>query len=90
VTEILTPGSPRWEQFLDALDAMLGEKGCDGDGMGDFNPAHIHRHAKTVMRSMGNVDIAGSLAYFEAHGGYCDCEILLNVPYVRALPSDLH
>src|SRR5262245_10158884 len=67
MTEILTPESPRWDQFLDALVAMLGERGCDGDG-----PAYIHRHAKTIMKNMGNVDIAGSLAYFEEHGGYCD------------------
>jgi hypothetical protein len=69
MTEILTPESPRWGQFLGALDAMLGEKGCDGDGTGDFNPAYIHRHAKTIMKNMGNVDIEDSLAYFEEHGG---------------------
>jgi hypothetical protein len=31
------------------------------------------------MTEMGNVDIPASIAFFEEHGGYCDCEILLNV-----------
>jgi hypothetical protein len=31
------------------------------------------------MSEMGGVDIPASLEYFEEHGGYCDCEILLNV-----------
>ncbi len=34
------------------------------------------------MAEMGDADIPGTIAFFEAHGGYCDCEILLNVdPY---------
>jgi hypothetical protein len=68
--EVLTPESPRWEQFTD----MLLGSGCDGDA-GD----HVHRHAKAVMAAMGGIDIEATLAFFEDHGGYCDCEILLNV-----------
>src|SRR5262249_23932823 len=26
-----------------------------------------------------DVDVEGSLAYFEGHGGFCDCEIVFNV-----------
>jgi len=83
MAEILTPDSPRWDEFSDALDA-IGR--CDGDGTGESNPALVHRYAKVVMTTMGNIDIAGSIAFFEEHGGYCDCEILLNVPYVRRPP----
>jgi hypothetical protein len=78
--EILTPESPRWDKFADALfeatrvpdyaDAWL----CDGDA-GD----HVYRYAKAVMASMGNVDIEGSIEFFRNHGGFCDCEILFNV-----------
>lgn len=74
--EILTPDSPRWDEFANALSA-IGR--CDGDGTGESNPGLVHRYAKVVMTNMGNVDIAGSLAFFKEHGGYCDCEILLNV-----------
>ena len=49
----------------------LGERGCAGGTNKD--------NAETVMRKMGGVNIEASLAYFEDHGGYCDCEILLNV-----------
>ena len=28
---------------------------------------------------MDGIDVSESLAYFRLHGGYCDCEILLNV-----------
>ena len=31
------------------------------------------------MAEMGDINIEATLAYFEDHGGYCDCEILMNV-----------
>ena len=71
MAEILTPESPRWEQFTDMLGSM---EWCDGDA-----GAHVHRYAKAVMAAMGGIDIEATLAFFESHGGYCDCEILLNV-----------
>jgi hypothetical protein len=53
---------------------------CDGDeGNNRTTPEHVHRHAKGVMATMGGIDTAASLDFFKAHGGYCDCEILLNV-----------
>jgi hypothetical protein len=72
--EVLTPESPRWEQFTGLLESTGSVWGCDGDA-GD----HVHRHAKAVMAAMGGIDIEATLAFFESHGGYCDCEILLNV-----------
>ena len=72
--EILTPDSPRWETFIEGLESWLSENdGCDGDR------EHVHRCAKAVMHKMGRINIEASLSYFEDHGGYCDCEILLNV-----------
>jgi len=84
MSEILTPESPRWDEFANGLSMMMtrgcgeGQWRCDGDGFG-ANPEHVHRYAKTVMRNMGNVDIEGTLAYCKEHGGGCDCEILFNV-----------
>jgi hypothetical protein len=83
--EVLTPESPRWNEFADALWQSMAIPGepvrwrCDGDGSGDSNPELVHRHAKKVMADMGNVDIPASIAFFESRGGYCDCEILFNV-----------
>jgi hypothetical protein len=77
--EVLTPENPRWEQFTAAmLDSMESMELCDGDAR-QAEPDKVHRHAKAVMTAMGDIDIAATLAFFEAHGGYCDCEILLNV-----------
>ena len=75
--EILTPDSDRWSAFFDALDYAVEVNGCDGDHW-DAGP-NTHRLAKRVMTEMGNVDIPESIAYFQNHGGYCDCEILMNV-----------
>jgi hypothetical protein len=78
--EILTPNSPRWDEFADALFEATLVPGkpdswvCDGD-----RGEHVFRYAKAVMTDMGDVDIERSLAFFREHGGYCDCEILLNV-----------
>jgi hypothetical protein len=66
--------SPRWDAFIEQLNAVLAEDGCAGDASDDTDC-----HAKAVMRDMGGVDIESSLDYFENHGGYCDCEIILNV-----------
>jgi hypothetical protein len=68
--EILTPNSDRWKTFILAVEAAVKIDGCD---------AKTQRLAKRIMTDMGNVDIPGSIEYFEAHGGYCDCEILMNV-----------
>ncbi len=81
--EILTPESPRWEEFADALSEAMDWNAeswlCDGDGTGKSDPKLVHRYAKAVMARMGNVDIAGSIEFFRDHGGFCDCEILFNV-----------
>jgi hypothetical protein len=82
--EVMTPQNPRWELFADALYRMMEWNEhtwkCDGDkGHNPEHPEHVHRYAKTVMGLMGGIDIEKSLAFFEEHGGYCDCEILFNV-----------
>jgi hypothetical protein len=70
IMETLTPESPRWEEFIEQLNAAPAEDGCAGDASDD-----THCHAKVVMRDMGGVGIESNLAYFEDHGG----EIILNV-----------
>jgi hypothetical protein len=73
-SEILTPVSVRWEEFCDLLDKALCRYGCDND-----SGPRVHRHARRVMTKMGGIDIPVTLKFFESQGGYCDCEILLNV-----------
>ena len=68
---VLTPDSPRWGAFVEELEALLSKHGCAG--------GTSKRWATAVMYRMGDINVASTLAYFEDHGGYCDCEILLNV-----------
>lgn len=62
---IMTPKHSRWTEFYNRLSQIPN---CD----------HTADTAIEVLNSMG-MDVAASLDYFRAHGGYCDCEILMNV-----------
>jgi hypothetical protein len=79
MAEVLTPDSDRWDTFTETLFLALYPDGGDRSVcLGDSGPG-VHRYAKEIMQDMGGIDIAGSLEFFMAHGGHCDCEILLNV-----------
>jgi len=70
--EILTIEHPRWTEFAKLLQATIESDGC--------NAVHYDRpHATNLLETIGGIDVPATLRYFDAHGGYCDCEILLNV-----------
>jgi len=71
MTEIMTPSSRRWGEFINALDCAVQINGCHG--------GESLRLAKAIMGGMGGVNVAQSIEYFRDHGGFCDCEILMNV-----------
>jgi uncharacterized protein DUF2695 len=81
MTEIMTPKSQRWDAFAAALDEAIECEGCDGDE-GQASLGRTHRHAKKIMGDMGAIDVEASLAFFKENGGYCDCEVLMNVDAV--------
>jgi hypothetical protein len=56
-------------RLCDVLGLAMETNGCEGE----------HQQAERIMNAMGNFDISASIAFFRAHGGYCDCEILFNV-----------
>jgi hypothetical protein len=68
-TSILNPESPRWDEFAARLNSAVLAIGC----------RHDTSCAETMMCSMDNIDIAGSLAFCQRHDGFCDCEIIYNV-----------
>jgi hypothetical protein len=74
---VMTPINPRWHEFCDKL---AGDNyrcnGCLRFENGTLNPDSF---AVQILSEMGNLDIESSIAFFERHGGFCDCEILLNV-----------
>jgi hypothetical protein len=65
----MTPKHRRWQEFCNKLGVLALD--CAGTRERPF--------ARAILASMGSFDIEGSLAYFDNHQAYCDCEILLNV-----------
>jgi Protein of unknown function (DUF2695) len=87
---VMTTEHRRWSEFEDRLG---GPEGCDfrEDADGEVRwkcSAHTREQAVAILRDMGisDADLLKTLDYFDAHGGYCDCEILLNVD--ARLPGD--
>jgi hypothetical protein len=64
-----------WSEFCEALLTALGGK-LPGLCMGDVGGRHYFTQRLLEARGF---DPEASLALYETKGGYCDCEILLNV-----------
>jgi hypothetical protein len=75
--EILTLKHPRWREFANKLSDAL----ADADDICD----NTLRRSVRVLEKMAGIDVRGTIAWFGEHGGYCDCEILMNID---RLPPD--
>lgn len=87
VTQSLTtmrPEHPRWREFCarlggpEACNFREGENGrLIWDCRGGFDKSFSFR----ILQDMGfpGEAIEQSFAYFNQHGGHCDCEILFNI-----------
>jgi hypothetical protein len=71
---------PRWMEFVVRLNGPEGVncRAVDGTPVswtcnGDFQAT------SRVLKLMGGLDITQSLEFFKSEGGYCDCEVLMNV-----------
>ena len=60
----------RGDEFVARLEELQGY-GCD----------HDHRHTRAILAAMGldEQELAASITYLEEKGGFCDCEVRLNV-----------
>lgn len=71
---------PRWGKFMERLE---GVEGCNfhdnSDGNMTWRCAHNHDLATKILADMGGFDAKASIESFEDNGGYCDCEIVLNM-----------
>jgi hypothetical protein len=67
--EVMSPEHHRWPDFCQTLTRLLNKYACD----------HDHHLAERAMAELGGIDIPESIALFCKHGGYCDCEIILNI-----------
>ena len=83
----MCPDHPQWDEFIDRLE---GPEGCDfhlkvpGDQESctwTCDATAGFPLATRILVEMGLTpdEIEESLSYFREQGGFCDCEILLNV-----------
>ena len=70
VKPIMNNQHPRWTNFLELVNILFeyNDRRCSGDS----------KFARFVLSKEG-VDIEKSIEYLQDNGGYCDCEILMNV-----------
>jgi Protein of unknown function (DUF2695) len=67
--QTMTTGHPMWDRFADSIVTLLEAQECD-------NTLTISRELLVDMRIF---DVDGSIEWLQDHGGFCDCEVLLNV-----------
>lgn len=65
---VMTNGHPQWSEFIGRLSRVAGQ--CDSKTLS---------HSSAILQTMGGFDVEKSLEFFRQHGGYCDCEVLMNV-----------
>jgi hypothetical protein len=76
-TEVLTPSSHKfWPALRQRLNDVLityvngkPHSKCQGD---------LTQTVK-ILRSLHNIDVEETLILYQELGGYCDCEVLMNV-----------
>ncbi len=69
--DTMTTEHERWHEFYVRLAREVEAQGCTS--------RRDRPRATYVLTEMDGFDVPASLAYFETCGGYCDCEILMNV-----------
>ena len=67
--EILNKKHPYWRAVYVRLNDGLVKRGCN----------HTFDITEQILFSLPNVDVGGTLDLFMESGGYCDCEVFLNV-----------
>jgi hypothetical protein len=79
---VMKPGHPRWSEFVKRLEGPEGVNMREGrDGALVWDCASNYRGTAAVLARMGlsASDVEATFQYFRSCGGYCDCEVLLNV-----------
>lgn len=84
----MTIDHPLWEEFMDRL---YEDEGCkfqqtETSLTWTCDSTTAFPVTRRILADMGFTPdyIEQSLAYFQSHNGYCDCEIVLNVDLLKA------
>ena len=56
-------------QLFELLDAQLHERGCN----------HSLKLTEQILSNLDVKDVLSVLTWLEEQGGYCDCEVMINV-----------
>ena len=67
--EILNKKHPYWRAVNYRLYIALLNHRCD----------HSFDLTEQILFSLPNINVGGTLDFFMEHGGYCDCEVYMNV-----------
>jgi hypothetical protein len=74
--EILTPLHNYWNAFSYRLNQLLY---THTEGKPQFNCKHDLSNTKKILKTLPNIDVEGTLLLYQDLGGFCDCEVLMNV-----------
>ena len=66
----LHPDHDRWAEFVNEMLWSCDYTNCDHN---------TNRITRDVLRKMKGIKVAKTLMFFRSLGGYCDCEVMLNV-----------
>jgi|APSaa5957512622_1039677.scaffolds.fasta_scaffold132726_2 hypothetical protein len=76
ISEVLTPSHKYWPALRQRLNDVLityvngkPHSKCQGDLMQTIK----------ILKSLHNIDVEETVILLQGLGGYCDCEILMNV-----------
>ena len=64
-----------FKELFDHLDRELQKRGCD----------HTCGMTTTFLSGKGVADLPAVMRWLDEHGGYCDCEVLVDRTYVLPL-----
>lgn len=75
MSNVMTADNERWEDFLELLAEEFEQADSECDATTDKKIAR-----RTLVRmGLTSDEIAATFEYLESRGGYCDCEIFMNV-----------
>lgn len=71
--------NPKWDAFIDLLnDKVDFRKRDDGETTWTCDGTLVETE-NILAEHFPEVDLPSSIRYLQEHGGYCDCEVIMNV-----------